>query len=97
MAKIELVEFHEEQGFNLVVKRTIGRAGLRSENLNAIVISFPHGREESCHVSRCLNYPHLGHPAFFAAASQKQTSRLVRGVPATKPWRPCKFARHNGK
>jgi len=96
MAKIELVEFHEEQGFNLVVKRTTGRAELRGENLNAILIRFPHGREDRCHVSRCLNYPNLGHPAFLAAA-QKQTSRPVRGMPAAKPWRPCKFVRQNGK
>jgi hypothetical protein len=95
MAKIKLVEFHEEQGFSLAVKRTIGRAELRGENLNAIVISFPHGREERCHVSRCLHYPDLG-PAFFAA-SHKQASRTLRGVPAAKPWRPCKFARQNGK
>ena len=96
MAKIELTEFQDEQGFDLVVKRTVGRAQPQVQNLNSILISFANGREESCQVSRCLNYPNFGNYGFLAA-QEKHAVRPVRGVPAAKPWRPCKFAKQQGK
>jgi hypothetical protein len=96
MAKIELVDFQSEQGFDLVLKRTVGRAQPKTQNLNSILISFTHGREENCQVSRCLNYPHFGDYGMLATA-ERHAARPLRGVPAAKPWRPCKSARQNGK
>jgi hypothetical protein len=96
MAKLELVEFQSEQGFDLVVKPTLGRVKAQGQNLNSIQIRFPHGRPGSCQVSRCFNYTQMAHPALVEAA-EKHENRPVKCVPAAKPWRPCKSAKQNGQ
>jgi hypothetical protein len=96
MAKIELVEFQDEQGFDLLVKRIPGRSRPQGQNLNSIAISFPAGPNACCHISRCFEHPQLLRQVLVEGA-EKHSRRPLRCVPAAKPWRPCKSAKQSRK
>ena len=91
MAKIDIIEFRDEHAFDLVLKPMAEALKKQNSTFNSILIRFPHGLENPCHVSRSLGYAHASLDGMMAPA-QKHANRPPRGVPMTKPWRPCKSA-----
>ena len=98
MAKIDIIEFRDEQAFDLVVKPMSGPLKRQNGNINSILIRFPNGSENACQVSRCFNYgqqPNEG--MMMMTAARRHENRPPRGVPVMKPWRPCRSAGESKK